>query len=54
LLFIENNKQIQPGDRILTSGDGGVFPANLLIGQVSLNSSNQLKAQLSANFSVRY
>ena len=51
LLFIENNKQIQPGDRILTSGDGGVFPANLLIGQVSVNSSNQLKAQLSANFS---
>lgn len=51
LLFIENNKQIQPGDRILTSGDGGVFPANLLIGQVSLNNINQFKAQLSANFS---
>lgn len=51
LLFIENNKQIQPGDRILTSGDGGVFPANLLIGQVSLNGSNQIKAQLSADFS---
>ena len=51
LLFIENNKQIQPGDRILTSGDGGVFPANLLIGQVSLNSINQFEAQLSANFS---
>ena len=51
LLFIENNKQVQPGDRILTSGDGGVFPANLLIGQVSLDNSNQLKAQLSANFS---
>ena len=51
LLFIENNKQIQPGDRILTSGDGGVFPANLLIGQVSLNNLNQFKAQLSANFS---
>ena len=50
LLFIENNKQIQPGDRILTSGDGGVFPANLLIGQVSLNNLNQFKAQLSANF----
>ena len=51
LLFIENNKQIQPGDRILTSGDGGVSPANLLIGQVSLNNLNQFKAQLSANFS---
>ena len=51
LLFIENNKKIQPGDRILTSGDGGVFPANLLIGQVSLNNLNQFKAQLSANFS---
>ncbi|MDA9374564.1 rod shape-determining protein MreC [bacterium] len=51
LLFIENNKQIQPGDRILTSGDGGVFPANLLIGQVSLNNINQFEAQLSANFS---
>jgi rod shape-determining protein MreC len=50
LLFIESQLQIQPGDRIVTSGDGGVFPADLLVGQVSLDSENQLRAQLAADF----
>ncbi|MEZ8006586.1 MAG: rod shape-determining protein MreC [Amylibacter sp.] len=49
LLFIENTQQIQPGDRVVTSGDGGVFPSDLLIGQVSLNNSNQFQTQLAAN-----
>tara|TARA_B100000780_G_scaffold47778_1_gene29700 strand:- start:1411 stop:2295 length:885 start_codon:yes stop_codon:yes gene_type:complete len=49
LLFIENTQQIQPGDRVVTSGDGGVFPSDLLIGQVSLNNSNQFRTQLAAN-----
>ena len=49
LLFIENNQQIQPGDRVVTSGDGGVFPSNLLIGKVLLSKNNQLRIQMAAN-----
>lgn len=50
LMFIESYQQIQPGDRVVTSGDGGVFPADLLVGQVSLDSDNQFRAQLAADF----
>jgi rod shape-determining protein MreC len=33
--FLENPDLIRPGDRVVSSGDGGVFPAGLLIGQVA-------------------
>lgn len=32
---IPQNAQIQPGDTVLTSGMGGAYPANILIGTVS-------------------
>jgi rod shape-determining protein MreC len=50
LLFIESYQQIKPGDRIVTSGDGGVFPAELLVGQVTLGADSQFRAQLAADF----
>jgi rod shape-determining protein MreC len=50
LLFIESYQQIKPGDRIVTSGDGGVFPADLLVGQVTLGTDSQFRAQLAADF----
>ena len=50
LKFVENIERIQPGDRIVTSGDGGVFPSALLVGQVVLGSDGQLRTQLSADF----
>ena len=50
LLFIESYQQIKPGDRIVTSGDGGVFPAELLVGQVALGADSQFRAQLAADF----
>ncbi len=50
LLFIESFQQIKPGDRIVTSGDGGVFPADLLVGQVTLGTDSQFRAQLAADF----
>jgi rod shape-determining protein MreC len=50
LLFIESQQQIKPGDRIVTSGDGGVFPADLLVGQVTLGLDSQFRAQLAADF----
>ena len=33
--FLENPDLVRPGDRVVTSGDGGVFPAGLLVGQVA-------------------
>ena len=35
LQYLPANAQVAPGDRIVTSGDGGVFPPGLPIGTVS-------------------
>lgn len=35
LLFTASNADIQKGDRVVTSGVGGVFPSDLLVGYVS-------------------
>ncbi len=48
--FIENRENIQPGDRIVSSGDGDVFPAGLLIGQVALDRAGRLRVRLSADY----
>ena len=48
--FIENPELIRPGDRIVSSGDGGVFPPGLLIGQVAKDSGGRLRARLAADY----
>lgn len=48
--FIENTDLIQPGDRIVTSGDGGVFPPDLLVGQAVLTSDSRFRVRLSADY----
>lgn len=48
--FIENAELVRPGDRVVTSGDGGVFPAGLLIGQVAADRGGRLRVRLSADF----
>ncbi|MCY4300278.1 MAG: rod shape-determining protein MreC [Aestuariivita sp.] len=50
LNFIEDSELVRPGDRVVSSGDGGVFPPGLLIGQVALDSSGKLRLRLSADF----
>lgn len=35
LEFIETPEQVRPGDQVVSSGDGGVFPPDVLIGQVA-------------------
>ncbi len=49
--FLENADRVRPGDRVVSSGDGGVFPAGLLVGQVAKTADNRLRARLAADYS---
>ncbi|SEV91779.1 rod shape-determining protein MreC [Cognatiyoonia koreensis] len=48
--FLEDADLVRPGDRVVSSGDGGVFPADLLVGQVALGSDRRLRVRLSADY----
>ncbi|MGH1577808.1 rod shape-determining protein MreC [Planktotalea sp.] len=48
--FLENTDLVRPGDRVVTSGDGGVFPAGLVIGQVAKDPGGRLRVRLSADY----
>lgn len=50
LEFIEDPDRIRPGDRVVSSGDGGVFPADLLVGQVALGTDRRLRVRLAADY----
>ena len=48
--FIENADLVRAGDRIVTSGNGGVLPPGLLIGQLVVDPNGRLRARLSADY----
>ncbi len=48
--FIEKPDLVRPGDQIVSSGDGGVFPAGLLVGQVAEGTDRRLRARLAADY----
>lgn len=48
--FLENSELVRPGDRVVTSGDGGVFPAGLLVGQVAADPAGRLRVRLAADY----
>jgi rod shape-determining protein MreC len=50
LEFLEDSDQVSPGDRVVTSGDGGVFPADLLVGEVVLGTDKRLRVRMSADY----
>ena len=47
--FIEAPEDIAAGDRIVTSGDDGIFPPGLLVGQVVETNDRMLRARLAAD-----
>jgi rod shape-determining protein MreC len=49
--FVENGEQVRPGDRLISSGDGGIFPPGLLIGQVAQDPRGRLRVRLVADYS---
>ena len=50
LEFIEAPEEVRPGDRVISSGDGGVFPAGLLVGSVVLARDGRLRLRLAADY----
>lgn len=48
--YLENADLVRPGDRVVSSGDGGVFPAGLLVGQVLQGQDRRLRVRLSADY----
>ncbi|WP_136443060.1 rod shape-determining protein MreC [Pacificoceanicola onchidii] len=48
--FLEDPDQVRAGDRIVTSGDGEVFPPGLLVGQVAKDPGGRLRARLAADY----
>ena len=47
--FVEAQEDVQPGDRVVTSGDGSAFPPDLLVGQVARDRTGQLRVILAAD-----
>jgi rod shape-determining protein MreC len=48
--FIEEPDQLHAGDRVLTSGDGGVFPPGLAIGQIAKDPGGRVRVRLAADY----
>jgi len=49
LEFLEDPAQVRPSDRVVSSGDGGLFPAGLLVGQV-VQVDRRLRVRLAADY----
>jgi rod shape-determining protein MreC len=45
LLYLGPRSRVEPGDRVLTSGDGGVFPAGLPVGVVAASDDGTVRVQ---------
>ncbi|WP_397542730.1 rod shape-determining protein MreC [Roseovarius salis] len=48
--FLEAPDRVRPGDRVVTSGDGGVFPAGLHVGQLTKDPGGRLRVRLAADY----
>ena len=46
----DNLEDVRPGDRVVTSGDGRVFPADILVGQIAQGPNGRLRVKLAADY----
>ena len=44
-MFLPGHTVLKPGDRVVTSGDGGVFPPGLPVGQVASVGDGGIRVQ---------
>jgi rod shape-determining protein MreC len=50
IAFLDDAALVRPGDRVVSSGDGGVFPADLLVGQLAQGTDGRLRVRLAADY----
>ena len=50
LEFVEQADELRPGDRVVSSGDGGLYPPDILIGQVVVGPDGRQRVRLAADF----
>ena len=50
LEFLENADAVRPGDRVISSGDGAVFPPGLLVGEVALDPGGRMRVRPAADY----
>lgn len=48
--FLVNPELVRPGDRVVSSGDGGVFPTGLPVGEVMETRDGRLRVRLKADY----
>ncbi|WP_273498961.1 rod shape-determining protein MreC [Lentibacter algarum] len=48
--FVENRDLIRPGDRVVSSGDGDVFPSGVLIGHIAVDTGGRMRVRLAADY----
>lgn len=50
LEFVESPDDLRPGDRVISSDDGGVFPAGLLVGEVVVTRDRRQRVRIAADY----
>ena len=50
LEFVEEKSLLNIGDRVFTSGDGNVFPSDILVGNILIDERKKLRVKPIANF----
>ncbi|MBT0958129.1 rod shape-determining protein MreC [Alphaproteobacteria bacterium KMM 3653] len=48
--FLEDADAVEAGSRVVTSGDGKLFPAGLLVGQLARGPDERIRVRLSADY----
>lgn len=48
--FLESRESVRPGDRVVTSGDGGLLPPDLLVGRIAEGTDGRLRLRLAADY----